>query len=450
MLSNKKVLVLGLAKSGSAAVRLLMKLHASITINIDQPIETIEECATYKQYGIEIIAGGHPLELFEQDFDFVIKNPGIPYHKPFVLRLQQRNIPIYTEIEFGYQVAKKQKYIAVTGTNGKTTTVSLVYSILQAQYSTVHLAGNIGRPLCDVILEANLLEEQDHYIILEMSNFQLLHIDTFTPMVSTITNLSPDHLDYMESLDAYYASKMRIYKNQTTTPFVCNLDDATMQNYIQKYPLDCPVITFSMKQKADCYIGKDHIIYQEEEIIGLQDIVVIGDHNLQNIMIAICIAKACHVPTRIINQQICCFTGVEHRLEFVGDMSGVRIYNDSKATNVEATCTALAAFRQPVILLLGGYDKGLDITAIKQYRDIIRYIITFGQAGSRFLKDLQLDQSMYVTDLKTATIKALDLAAVGDAIVLSPATSSYDAFTNYEERGKAFKEYVQMYIKKNR
>ena len=165
MLTGKKVLVIGLARSGKAAVKLLQKLNATITINEGKELEKIEGYQEYLDAGIEIIAGGHPDELFERDFDFVVKNPGINYHKPFILRLKERGIPVYTEIELAYQVAKKQHYIAVTGTNGKTTTVTLIYEILKAQYEHVHFAGNIGKPLCDVVLENNLLEEENHYIV---------------------------------------------------------------------------------------------------------------------------------------------------------------------------------------------------------------------------------------------------------------------------------------------
>jgi UDP-N-acetylmuramoylalanine--D-glutamate ligase len=446
MFSAKKVLVIGLAKSGKAAVRLLSKLGATITINTNQSIEEIEEYQAYIDEGIEVIAGGHPKELFERDFDFVIKNPGINYRKPFLLRLKERGIPIYTEIELGYQVAKKQKYIAVTGTNGKTTTVTLLYQILQAQYPHVHLAGNVGTPFCDVVLDANLMEEENHYIILEMSNFQLLDIDTFTPYVSTIINLSPDHLDYMASLEEYYGSKMRIYKNQTTQPFILNLDDQTIGEYTKyKFPLPCPTTTISLNHEADCCIQNDAIMYQQEKIIDIKDIKVVGRHNLENIMVAICIAKVCGVNSQVLKKQIAAFIGVEHRIEFVREIQGVRIYNDSKATNIEASIIALKAFDKPVILLMGGFDKGLDLTTMAACHSSIQRLITFGAAGKRFLQDMGITESICVADLQAATTLALQEAKEGDIILLSPSTSSFDAFNSYEERGNAFKQIVNTY-----
>lgn len=445
MLHGKKVLVIGLAKSGKAAVRLLQKLDATITINASQTIEEIEEYQTYIDAGIRVIAGGHPEALFEEEFDFVVKNPGINYHKPFILRLKERGIPIYTEIELGYRVAKKQNYIAVTGTNGKTTTVSLLYAIFKAKYTHVHLAGNVGTPLCDIVLNENLLEEENHYIIIEMSNFQLLDIDTFTPSVSTIINLTPDHLDYMGSLDAYYASKMRIYENQTKGFFIRNLDDQTITEYITKYPIACPTITMSLYQQADCYIEDSMILFQGEKIIDIADVKIVGRHNLQNIMIATSMAKACQIETSIIKEQITSFIGVEHRIEFVREIDGVKIYNDSKATNTDASIIALQAFNQPVILLMGGFDKGLDLQEMSKQAPQIKTLITFGAAGERFLQDMKIEDSVCVSNLQEATILAITKAEPGDIILLSPSTSSFDAFKSYEERGNVFKEMVTTY-----
>lgn len=443
MLTGKKVLVIGLAKSGKAAVRLLQKLNAIITVNVNQDSKDIEEYEEYLASGIEMITGGHPKELFERDFDFVIKNPGINYHKPFILRLKERRIPVYTEIEFAYQVAKPQHYLAITGTNGKTTTVTLIDKILKGQYEYVHLAGNVGTPLCDVVLEHNLLEEENHYIVLEMSNFQLLDVDTFKPEIATIINLTPDHLDYMDSLEEYYASKTNIYRTMNSHDyFIVNSDDTTLAKYLEKYPMQATPITCSLFDKKDCYIKEDTIYYKEEAIIAMKDIKVVGNHNLQNIMVAICMCKLAGVETAIIKEQIASFIGVEHRIEFVREINGIKIYNDSKATNTDASIIALKAFKQPVILLMGGFDKGLDLTEMACYKNAIAYLVTFGAAGPRFLKDMKIENSVCKKDLKEATLAAFCLAKAGDIILLSPSTSSYDEFSGYEQRGEVFKEIV--------
>lgn len=444
MLTGKKVLVIGLARSGKAAVKLLQKLNATITINEGKELEKIDGYQDYLDAGIEVVAGGHPDELFERDFDFVIKNPGINYHKPFILRLKERKIPVYTEIELAYQVAKKQHYIAVTGTNGKTTTVTLIYDILKAQYPNVHFAGNIGKPLCDVVLENNLLEEENHYIVVEMSNFQLLDIDTFKPEVATVINLTPDHLDYMDSLDEYYASKMRIYKNMLADDvYVNNVDDKTLQDYLNKYQVPCKVINQSLKQDSDCMIKDNAIYYQNEYIIDLDEIKIVGDHNVQNIMIAIAICKNEGVDTKVLHDVIANFKGVEHRIEFVREYNGVKIYNDSKATNTDASIIALKAFKQPVILLMGGFDKGLDLSEMSKYNGSIKKLVAFGVAGKRFKEDMKHPDSYLVTNLKEAVDKAIELSTSGDIILLSPSTSSFDEFVGYEQRGEMFKKYVE-------
>lgn len=443
MLTGKKVLVIGLAKSGKAAIRLLKKLNATITVNEFQAASKIPEYQQYLDDGIEMITGSHPDELFERDFDFVIKNPGINYHKPFILRLKERNIPVYTEIELAYQVAKKQHYIGVTGTNGKTTTVTLIDKILKGQYQHVHLAGNVGMPLCDIVLDHNLLEEENHYIVIEMSNFQLLDIDTFKPNVSTIINLTPDHLDYMASLDEYYASKTNIYKNTNENDsFVVNLDDSVLTKYLKQYPIPCKQTTMSLTNHADCMIKDNAIYYQDEFIISLNDIKLVGNHNLQNIMIAICIAKKCGVKNEIINQEIASFIGVEHRIEFVREINGIKIYNDSKATNTDASIIALKAFKQPVILLMGGFDKGLDLKEMSTYNNKIKRLITFGAAGKRFKDEMHVENSICVKNLKEATLEAINHASSGDIVLLSPSTSSFDEFSGYEQRGNVFKEII--------
>lgn len=443
MLTGKKVLVIGLAKSGKAAIRLLKKLNATITVNEFQAASKIPEYQQYLDDGIEMITGSHPDELFERDFDFVIKNPGINYHKPFILRLKERNIPVYTEIELAYQVAKKQHYIGVTGTNGKTTTVTLIDKILKGQYQHVHLAGNVGMPLCDIVLDHNLLEEENHYIVIEMSNFQLLDIDTFKPNVSTIINLTPDHLDYMASLDEYYASKTNIYKNtDENDSFVVNLDDSVLTKYLKQYPIPCKQTTMSLTNHADCMIKDNAIYYQDEFIISLNDIKLVGNHNLQNIMIAICIAKKCGVKNEIINQEIASFIGVEHRIEFVREINGIKIYNDSKATNTDASIIALKAFKQPVILLMGGFDKGLDLKEMSTYKNKIKRLITFGAAGKRFKDEMHVENSICVKNLKEATLEAINHASSGDIVLLSPSTSSFDEFSGYEQRGNVFKEII--------
>lgn len=443
MLKGKKVLVLGLAKSGRAAVELLDHLHATITVNEFATKEKIDCYDEYVSRGIEMVTGGHPEELFERDFDFVVKNPGINYHKSFILRLKQRGIPVYTEIELAYRVCQPQNYIAVTGTNGKTTTVTLIDEILRQAGRQVCLAGNVGTPLSQLALKHDLIHNGGYDVVLEMSNFQLLDIDEFHPFVSTVMNLTPDHLDYMDSLDEYYASKMRIYMNQNENDyFIENKDDSVLQEYLHRYPVKAKTISFSLNQDADCMIKENAIYFKDMHMIDLDEIKIVGQHNIQNMMIAICACSLAGVEPQLIHDSLASFTGVEHRIEFVRELESVKYYNDSKATNTDAAIIALKAFNQPVILLMGGHEKGLDLTEMSKYSDKISALICFGEAKERFAKDMHCEKTMIVEHMADAVKKAKEIAKAGDVVLLSPSTSSYDEFSGYEERGNIFKQIV--------
>lgn len=446
MLEGKKGLVLGLAKSGKAAVELLRELHATITVNEYASAEHIDCYDDYIQRGIEMITGGHPDELFERDFDFVVKNPGINYHKPFVLRLKERGIPVYTDIELAYQVSEHQNYIAVTGTNGKTTTVTLIHEILKNAQRKTCLAGNVGTPLSSLVRELDLLHQKGFDVVLEMSNFQLLDIDQFHPHISTIMNLTPDHLDYMASLDEYYTSKTNVYKNQDENDYyIENKDDPILQEYLTKYPPKAKRITFSLEKDADCMIKDKAIYFKGQHVIDLNEIKIVGQHNIQNMMIAICACALSFVDIKCIHDTLASFMGVEHRIEYVREVDGVKYYNDSKATNTDAAIIALKAFDKPVILLMGGHEKGLDLTEMSTYQDCIAHLICFGEAKDRFARDMNCPHTYVVEHMEDAVKKAKELAKDGDIVLLSPSTSSYDEFSGYEERGCAFKKIVNAF-----
>ena len=401
MFKGKKVLVLGLAKSGKAAVELLKFMHADITINESKKKEDIPEYDTYVSEGIEMVCGGQPDELFERDFDFVVKNPGINYHAPFILRLKERGIPVYTEIELGYKVAKKKHYIAVTGTNGKTTTVTLIYEILKAAGRKAHIFGNYGIPYCEVVLNEHLYEEEGHDIVVEMSNFQLIDIEEFKPEVATVLNLTPDHLDYMDSLDEYYASKMRIYMNQDEKDlFINNSDDETLQSYLAKYPVPSRIETFSVKRQGDVELKDNAIYYKGQKVIDRDEIKIVGLHNVANMMVAIASCASVGVSLDSIHDTLAAFKGVEHRIEFVRELDGVRYYNDSKGTNTDAAVIAIKAFEKPVILLMGGHEKNLDLKDVRELNPLIKTLICFGETKERFSKDMAHPHTIVVDHMK--------------------------------------------------
>lgn len=442
-LSGKKVLVVGLARSGMAAIRVLKKLGAEVTLSESKKKEDIKEIGFLNENNVEIV--GQDMSVFERDFDFVVKNPGVPYRSPMMQKLQERNIPVITEIELAYQVAKPQHYIAITGTNGKTTTSTLTYEILRRAFpGKAHLCGNIGIPLCEIVMENGLMEEGGHYIALEISNFQLVNIDKFRPEVATIINLTPDHIDFMGSLDNYYKSKTEVYRNMADNDvFLLNADDPVVKEYTDRYPVKCAKESFSTdSQSADCIAKDGYLEIKGEKIIPLNAIKIVGKHNLQNVMIAVSAAKAIGISNDIILDAVSSFKGVEHRIEFVREIDGVKYYNDSKGTNTDATITALKAFDRGVILLVGGFEKGLPMDEMKKHLGCVKKIIGFGACGARLVHDLVGEDGIVVTTLDEAVAEANKIAESGDTVLLSPTTSSFDQYTCFEERGDHFKKII--------
>ena len=441
--SGKKVLVVGLARSGMAAIRVLKKLGAEVTLSESKKKEDIKEIDFLNENNVEIV--GQDMAVFERDFDLVVKNPGVPYRSPMIEKLHARNIPVITEIELAYQVAKPQHYIAITGTNGKTTTSTLTYEILRRAFpGKAHLCGNIGIPLCEIVMENGLMEEGGHYIALEISNFQLVNIDKFRPEVATIINLTPDHIDFMGGLDNYYRSKTEVYRNMADSDiFLLNADDPVVKEYTDRYPVKCVKESFSTdSDSADCIAKDGYLEIKGEKIIPLNAIKIVGKHNLQNVMIAVSAAKAIGISNDVILDAVSSFKGVEHRIEFVREIDGVKYYNDSKGTNTDATITALKAFDHGVILLVGGFEKGLPMDEMKKHLGCVKKVIGFGACGARLVHDLVGEDGIIVTTLDEAVAQANKIAESGDTVLLSPTTSSFDQYTCFEERGDHFKKII--------
>lgn len=441
--TGKKVLVVGLARSGMAAIKVLHELGADIVLSERKPAEELKELATLKELGVTIV--GQDMEVFDQKYDLCVKNPGVPYRSPFMEALALHGVPIITEIELAFQVAKPQHYIAITGTNGKTTTTTLVYEILNKAFpGKAHLCGNIGIPLCEIVMEEGLMEESDHYIALEISNYQLVNIDRFRPDVATIINLTPDHVDFMGSLEAYYKSKTEVYRNMTPEDtFLLNADDPVLAEYVEKYPVPATVRTFSLdRTDTDNCVRDGQLYVGDEPVLPLTSIRLPGKHNLQNVMIAVSAAKVLGISNETIQEVVEGFTGVEHRIEFVREKDGVRYYNDSKGTNTDATVTALKAFDKGVILLIGGFEKGLPMDDVKAHLGCVKKVIGYGACGPRLVADTVGADGIVVTTLDEAVAEAVKIAESGDTVLLSPTTSSFDQYTCFEERGDHFKKLV--------
>lgn len=434
---KQQVLVIGAAKSGVAVSKLLHRHGYEVTIT---DMSVIKEKEALKAMGIHVEEQGHPETLKHDGWAFVVKNPGIKYTVPFVKYFVDHKIKILTEVEIGYRYAKRFRYGAVTGTNGKTTITTMLYEMLKHNGKAI-VAGNIGWPLSELAYEYET-EEKD--VALELSNFQLLGIEKFAPSVSVVCNLAPDHLDYMPSVEAYYASKMKIYENcQKDDWFLRNVDDATVMEYAKDIP--CTVIDFSLTRTDVDLYRKDGAVYLHDTLLFEETMFpIVGDYNLSNAMVASCMAYKLGVSIPDIQATIRSFEPVEHRLEFVGEADGVKFYNDSKATNTHAVTAALSSFEKNIILLAGGHDKGISFDDLKQYDERIKCCISFGETKHKF-QDI-FTHVIEKEDMKQAFEEAIKLACVGDTILLSPACSSYDQFPNYEVRGKYFKEIVHDYL----
>lgn len=432
------VLVIGAARSGIAVSKLLQKngYHVILTDSNE-----VKEKMDLEALGIEVVDNGHPDWLLEKDYPFVVKNPGIPYRVPIVKHFQEAGVPIYTEIEIAYRFASGFKYAAVTGTDGKTTVTTLLYEMLNAKEKAL-VAGNIGTPLSELAL---IHQEETFNVALELSNFQLLGIDTFRPKISVVTNLAPDHLDYMDSLEEYYQSKMLIYKNCNSQDwFIRNIDDENIVKYAQNIP--CQVIDFSLTQEADLYKDDTFAYLKDEILFKLSELKIVGDFNCGNAMMAACMAYKMGIDLETIQSVIRSFKGVEHRIEYVNTINGVRFYNDSKATNTHAACAALSAFDKNVILLCGGKDKHISFDDLKQYDHKIKHCFSFGQTKDHF-KSIFTNQTSCQT-MKDALNHAIEIMEEGDVVLLSPACSSFDQFKNYEIRGEIFKDLVEEIAKR--
>lgn len=429
---NKQVLIIGCGRSGYWAAKLLNIKGYDVTIT---EAKKINEKSELEALGIKVYDEGHPEFLKNNEWDFVVKNPGVPYSNELVKYFVENKIDIYTEIEIASKYAKDFSYGAVTGTNGKTTITTLLYEILKEE-KNAFASGNIGTALCETVFKH---ENETADIALEISAFQLLGAPSFHPTVSVITNLTPDHLDYFDTLDDYYKAKTLVYKNQTGDDwFLLNIDDEESMKYCKN--VNCRIIKFSTDKEADLMVKGDHVTLFDKVLFNKNDLKIVGKHNLSNAMVAACMAYKMGASIEAIQKVIREFKGVEHRIEYVRTLDGVKYYNDSKGTNTDSTVVALKAFEKPVILLAGGHDKHTGFKALESLSDRIKKLIVFGETKDQLAK--LKEDSVVVDDMKAAIEVAHKIAKDGDIVLLSPACSSYDQFKNFEERGRIFKEIV--------
>lgn len=441
MYANKLVLVVGLAKSGLAASKLLHKLGSEVVVNDQKPLEDNPDANELQELGVEVICGGHPLELLERNFDLVVKNPGIPYSNPLIEKAIEKGISVITELEIAALISEAEM-IAITGSNGKTTTTTLIYEMLMSSGREPLIAGNIGTVACEVAQEATA----DNVLVTEVSSFQLMGTEQFQPNIAVLLNLFDTHLDYHGTRQEYRLAKAKIFANLTSEDH-CVINEDDHQVMILSQGVNAKKTTFSIKKKVEngACIQENAIFYLDEKIIDVEKIKLPGAHNLENILAAICAAKLAGANTERIKEVLSTFAGVKHRTQFVTEINDRLFYNDSKATNMLATKVAVLAFDQPVILIAGGLDRGNEFDELIPILKKVKGVVLYGQTAPKLQVASQKAGLTFIKTVNNVT-EAVSIAYQnskrGDIILLSPACASWDQFQTFEQRGDAFIEAV--------
>ena len=442
---EKKVLVFGSGISGVSAAALLLQEGAEVVLydgNEKLDASEIKEQIEGQADGIvSVVLGKFPEEILAK-LDLVVMSPGVPTDLPVVDQMRDAGIPIWGEIELAY-VLGKGDVLAITGTNGKTTTTALLGAIMKNYRESTFVVGNIGNPYTSIVPET----KEDSVIVAEMSSFQLETIHTFRPKVSAILNITPDHLNRHHTMEAYIEAKEQIARNQTEEDVcVLNYEDDVTRNFGEK--VKAKVLYFSSRRSLEngIYLEDGNIIYCHEKICHVDELKLLGMHNYENVMAAVAMAAAYKVPLEIIRRTIREFTAVEHRIEFVAEKNGVAYYNDSKGTNPDAAIKGIQAMNRPTILIGGGYDKDSSYEEwIRSFDGKVKKLVLLGATKEKInetAKRLGFTDTILTDTFEEAVHTCVKLAEPGDAVLLSPACASWGMFKNYEERGDKFKELV--------
>ncbi|CDE69966.1 MULTISPECIES: UDP-N-acetylmuramoyl-L-alanine--D-glutamate ligase [Jutongia] len=444
--TDKRVLVVGTGVSGVAAIRLLaakgakpVVLEGNEKADREQIRAKIPESITY-----DLIIGNLPEEVMDT-LDLAVLSPGVPTDLPFVIKLQDKKIPVWGEIELAY-VCGKGRLAAITGTNGKTTTTALTGAIMREYYDSVFVVGNIGLPYTEYALEM----KDSSVTVAEVSSFQLETIHSFRPEVSAILNITPDHLNRHHTMQCYIDTKARIAENQTKDQIcVLNYEDSELKKLADKIPADIFWFSSARPLERGIWLDGEDIIYKDTEeikICTIHDMQLLGVHNYENVMAAVAITMHMGVPVECIRKAIAEFKAVEHRIEFVREVHGVRYYNDSKGTNPDAAIKAVQAMVTPTVVIGGGYDKQSSYEEwIDSFGDTVKCLVLLGATADKIeatARKAGFTNIIRVASLEEAVKVSAAQAQSGEAVLLSPACASWDMFKSYEQRGTLFKEYV--------
>lgn len=440
MFENKKIFILGMARSGYEAAKLLSDYNNEIIVT-DGKEQDSSLVSELESLGVKVIITGDQLSLLDDSFDYVIKNPGIKYDNPVVVKAKELGIKVINEVEMAYSFLDKSvNIIGVTGSNGKTTTTTLISEFMKNSFDNVYLGGNIGIPLSNFVRDI----KPNSYLVLEISDHQLCDMYNFKTNVSVLTNITPTHLDFHKSYEVYQMTKKKIFNNHTSDDLaVINKDDEVSMKITDD--IKSTKVYYGHDKTNLAYYDEEGIYYDGKLVIKLDDIILKGKHNYQNIMGAIIAVKKYGVTNEVIQKVLKEFKGVEHRLEYVDTIDGVTYYNDSKATNCVSTITALNSFDKPTILLLGGYDRGHSFHDLDDSMKNVKCVVCFGETKNRieeFCNDLNI--KCYKNDtLKEAMNVVKDICTPGDVVLLSPACASWDQYDRFEDRGNEFKKLVR-------
>lgn len=440
MFENKKIFILGMARSGYEAAKLLSDYNNEIIVT-DGKEQKEELVSELESLGVKVIITSDQVSLLDDSFDYVIKNPGIKYDNPVVVKAKELGIKVINEVEMAYSFLDKSvNIIGVTGSNGKTTTTTLISEFMKNSFDNVYLGGNIGIPLSNFVRDI----KPNSYLVLEISDHQLCDMYDFKTNVSVLTNITPTHLDFHKSYEVYQMTKKKIFNNHTSDDLaVINKDDEVSMKITDD--IKSTKVYYGHDKTNLAYYDEEGIYYDGKLVIKLDDIILKGKHNYQNIMGAIIAVKKYGVTDEVIQKVLKEFKGVEHRLEYVDTIDGVTYYNDSKATNCVSTITALNSFDKPTILLLGGYDRGHSFHDLDDSMKNVKCVVCFGETKNRieeFCNDLNI--KCYKNDtLKEAMNVVKDICTPGDVVLLSPACASWDQYDKFEDRGDEFKKLVR-------
>ena len=442
---NKLVLVAGLGKSGVAAALFLSERGARVTASDAKAEDELRgDIGALLDHGIAVETGGHGERTFRQQ-DLIVVSPGVPTSVPQLAQACAMGIPVIGEIELASRFLKGH-IVAITGSNGKTTTTALAGNVISWGGYESLVGGNIGTPAISLVPEAT----EDSYVVLEVSSFQLETIQTFHPEIAVVLNITPDHLDRHGSFDAYFAAKRRIFQNQTASDFaVLNADDPQCARIAEG--IRAQTRWFSRKRELEqgAFVRDGRILHRgdggEQDIMAAADIPLKGAHNLENVLAAVCVGMIVNCEPGRIAAAVREFKAVEHRLEYVATINGVEYYNDSKATNVDATIKALESFPRNIHIIMGGKDKGAPYTVLKPLlQERAKRVYTIGAAAKKIEAEIAgAAEILPCGTLDVAVRRAAEAAQPWDVILLAPACASFDQFESYEHRGRMFKELVQ-------